>query len=260
MSKAPRYIGFGLGLTECDSIAFHLNPTTNGVSFGPVIAGHDIHVTAFEKNGMFHSHLTYSEKGWKKPKYEPITTMPRDEMATFLRNEGVEPISLLLEKYGETDEALVLTDEGKKVFRELLKGSLTIDVRGRKLLFEISFGHLVNKEKVLEEKVNRFFKVGTVAEAIENDLFGKGPVLSPELKPILTIGDETYIYRRSPLETFRSLKSSAASIEDFFKELEKTELRLVSKYSEIFGMRQLFTELERRNLLEKWFPRCASLT
>jgi len=225
------------------------------MSFGPVIDGYNIHVTTFEKDGMFHSHLPYSEKGWKKPKHKPIITMTHDEMVRLLRNEGVESISLLLKKYGETDEALVITDEGERVFRELLKGILTINVLGRKLLFEVQFGHLINKEKVFEEKWNRSFRVGTVAEAAKNNLFSDQLILSPDLRPILKVGDQIYICRRSPLEILQSLESTATSTEDMFKELEKTELRLAAKYYEIFGMRQLFTELERRNLFEKWLTR-----
>lgn len=115
-------------------------------------------MTLFEKDGIFSSHLTYSEKDWKEPKHEPIITMTYEEMVRFLINEGVESISLLLKKYGENDEALVETDEGKKVFRELLEGSLTINVKGRKVLLDFQFGHLIDKEKVLGEKINRFFR------------------------------------------------------------------------------------------------------
>lgn len=97
-----------MGLTGSDFIKFRLNPTSDGVSFGPVIKGYDIHVTAFEKDGLFHSHLTYSEKGWKKPKYEPIITISRGEMVRLLINEGVECISPFLKRYDETDEALVI--------------------------------------------------------------------------------------------------------------------------------------------------------
>lgn len=239
-------------LTNSNSIRFRFNPTTHGISFGPVIAGYDIHITTFEKDGIFHSHLTYSEKG-SKPKHEPIITMTHEEMVRLLRNEWIESISLLLEKYGETDEALVMTDEGNKLFRELLKGSITINVKGRKLLFEFQFGHLINKEKILGEKMNRVFKIGTVAEALQNNLFGERFILSPELKPILRMGDEMYIFRRSLREILESLKSNPTSVEDMFKELKKTELRVVSKYAEMWGMRRLFTELERRNLLKKWF-------
>jgi hypothetical protein len=207
----------------------------------------------FEKDGMFHSHLTYSEKGWQKPEHEPITTMTKEEMMRFLRNEGVESISIVLEKYGETDEALVMTNEGKKIFRELLKGSINVNVRGRSILFDFQFGHLINKEEMLCRKADQLFKIGTVTEALENNLFGEKFILSPELKPILKIGNEIYIHKRSPLEILEFLEPSK-SIEEVFKKLDNTELRLISKYAEILGVRRLFIELERRNLLEKWFP------
>lgn len=74
------------------------------------------------------------------------------------------------------------------------------------------------------------------------------------------MGDEVYIPRRSPLETLHSLRLTATSTDDMFKELEKTELRFVAKYAEILDMRRLFIELERRNLLEKWLPHHTSLT
>lgn len=261
MLKKPRYIGLGLNLTDSNSIRFHINPTAHGISFGPVIAGYDIHVTAFEKDGIFHSHLTYSKPFSKEPRYEPIITLTHEEMVKFLRNEGVESISLLLEKlekYSETDEALVMTDEGKKLFRELLKGIITINVKGRKLLFEFQFGHLVNKEKVLQEKVDRFFKVGTVSEAFKNNIFSNQLTFSPDLKPILKFGDEIYIYARNPLEILEPLKLTTSSIEEMFRELEKTELKFAAKFAELFGIRRLFIELERRNLLEKCFPHSIS--
>jgi len=147
-----------------------------------------------------------------------------------------------------------LTNEGKKIFRELLRGVVTVNIRGRKVLFEIQLGHLIDKEEVLAKKMERAFKVGTVSEAIQNNLFGGKIIFSPELTPILKINNQIYIYRRNPLKLLESLRSTDESIEDLFKELERTELRPLAKYLEILGMRRLFTELERQNLLEKRFP------
>ena len=213
---------------------------------------------------MFHSHLKYSEKG-RKPEYEPIVTMSRDEMARLLMDEFVELVSLFLEKYEETDEVLVVTEEGVKVLREfrelLLKECTAVNIRGRKLLLELRLGHPVSEEKILrileipEEEADRLFRIGTVAEAVKNPLFGGWPVLSPELRPIVKLGNEIYIHKRSLLETMNSLNSLSSkttSVEEVFEELEKTEFRLVAKFAEISGIRRLFIELERRNLLEKW--------
>jgi len=244
----------GVTLSSSKSIRFRLNPTIDGISFGPVIPGYDLHVTAIEKDGVFHSHLKYSEKGWKKPRYKHIKTVTREEMARFLEKVGVESISLLIEKYGETDEALVLTDVGKKVFRELLKGIITVYIRGRKLLFDVQLGHLIDREKLLQEKGPRLFKVGTVDDAFKNDLFGGPFVLSPDLKPILRVGNEIYIYKRSPLEIMEFIKScDSRSVTELFSEMKKTELKPIFEYSEILGIQELFVELDRRNLLEKWF-------
>jgi len=248
LPKKPRYIGFGIVLADSISMRFHLNPTTNGISFGPVIPGYDIHVTLFEKDGVFHSHLKYSEKG-REPEYEPIITISRDEMVRLLMDQLVEFASLFLEKYEETDEALVVTEEGVKVLRELLKGCIAVDVRGRKLLFECRFGPLTK----LEKRADRLFRIGTVAEAIENPLFGDRFIFSPDFRPIVKLGDEVYIHKQSFLEAVDSfLRSKTASVEEVFEELEKAGLGLVAKCAEMLGMRRLFIKLERRNLLEKW--------
>jgi hypothetical protein len=224
------------------------------MSFGPVIKGYNIHVTVFERNGIFHSHLTYSGKNWKKSRHETIVTMSSDKMIEVLRKASMESISVLFEKYDESDEALVMTDEGRRIFRELLKGSITVNVKGQKLLFDFKFGYLINKEKILKKKVNQLFKIGTASEALKNDLFGGRLVFSPELKPIMVLDNEMYILRRNPLEIINSLKPKVRSGEEFFEELKKTELRSVAKYAEIFGIEKLFVEMEHQNLFKKWLP------
>jgi len=177
-------------------------------------------------------------------------------MARLLMDQLVEFASLFLEKYEETDETLVVTDEGMKVLRELLKGCIAVDVKGRKLLLECQLGHLINnliKERVLEEKANWLFRIGTVAEAIENPLFGDRLIFSPDFRLIVKLGDEVYIHKQSFSEAVDSfLRSKTASVEEVFEELEKAGLGLVAKRAEVLGVRRLFIELERRNLLERW--------
>jgi hypothetical protein len=241
MVKKPRYFGLMFELSDSHSIGFHFNPTSNGISFGPVIKGYDIHVTAFERNGIFHSHLTYSEKGWKKPKYEPIVTMSYNEVIEILKRELVRWLSAFCERYDENGEALVITDEGWKILRKLLRDTVVVGIKGRKLLFNVKLNrliHLIDKENVLKDKADQLFKIGTVNEALKSDLFGGRVVYSPKLKPITIFNNKAYIWRWNPLEVIGS-----------------------SKLLEILGVVKLLTEMERRNLIgKKWLSFSSSPT
>jgi len=70
--------------------------------------------------------------------------------------------------------------------------------------------------------MNRFFRIGTVAEAIKNNLFCEKFVISLELKSILKIRYEMYINKRSPLEILESLKSTVKSTDDILENLKSS--------------------------------------
>lgn len=256
ITKPLRYIGLGLQVGR-PHIRFRFNPTRDGVSFGPVIEGYDVHVTVFEKNGIFHSHLTYAERGWKRPIHEPIVTMSKEEVVKALIREYERSRSELLERYDEYDEALVATDEWWKLLQDLLKRVIVVDVNGQRLFINLKLGYLIDNAKVLEKKAmeaGRLFKVGTVAEALRNNPLGERWLLSPDLRPIVMFDDEVYIFRQNPMEILDSLRSKASSLEEFFEELRRSELRAVAKFAEVLGLERLFVEVWRRNLLEKLLP------
>ncbi len=221
------------------------------MSIGPVIRGENIHVTAFEKNGVFNSHLTYSDKAGKT-KYENIATFTQEQMLKYLTDYGVDSISVMFEKYHENDEALVLTDEGQKLFREFLRGSLTINVAGRRLLFEIQFGNLIDKTRLLSDKVDRLFRVGKVEEALKRNLLGDRFVFTPDGRQIMKLGNDTYAFRKSLEEVTRDLMPSGKSVDYLFERLEKTGFGLGARYLELMGMKRLFKELEARDLFSRW--------
>jgi hypothetical protein len=174
--------------------------TTDGMTIGPIIPNEDLHVTAYEKNGIFNSHFTYFDKIKRKPTYEKIITLSQEDMIRNLVDLREEWISVTLEKYDENDEALVLTDEGQKVFRQLLKGSICINVLGRKVFFEMKFGNLVEKLSVLEDRIEDLIRVGKVQEALSKNFVPN--LMAPDLRPILQLDNQMYVFQASSFGHF----------------------------------------------------------
>jgi adenine specific DNA methylase Mod len=130
------------------------------MSFGPVILGErEIHVTDYSKDGIYNSHLTwFDETGAKK--YDTITTMKEEDIPRQLQNAGTDLISPIFNHYSESDEALVLTDEGQKVFREAFAGSVSIVAKGRKLHFDFRVGYMMDVLSPFENAMDNLFRVG----------------------------------------------------------------------------------------------------
>jgi hypothetical protein len=60
-----------------------------------------------------------------------------------------------------SDEALVMTNKGEKISRELLKDCIVVNVKRQNLLLDIQLGYLTNKVKILKEKAkaNQLFRI-----------------------------------------------------------------------------------------------------
>jgi len=254
ITKPPKRISFGLQIGRMWN-KWYINPTRDGICFGPKIKGYNIHLTAYEKNGFFYSHITYAEKGDKEERIE-VTAMKKEELINIMREEYERCMSRLLKKYDIYGEAVVSTNMFRNLLREILKRIAIVDIKGRELLMNLNLDYLAENEKLLErktEELGQLFVIGTVVDALKNNSFRDRWILSPDCRPIVIIDGEAYIFRRNPVEILRSISSTELSVEEFFRALKRSELSVIAKIAELLGLEKLFIEMWRRNIFEKIF-------
>jgi hypothetical protein len=232
-------------------LRWFFSPTKDGISFGPVIEAHNVHLTFYEKDGYFCRHITCDREriGRLKMRKEDFFKAIYEEYRSMLG---------LLDGYDLHDEAVVITDVGWRFFCDIMKEMIGIRVKGGgRLLINLNLNYLIENKEILERKaraLGKLFRVGRVIEALQGQLRDKS-LLSPDGRPIVVFDDRAYIFKRSLSELLEDVRASRpASIEDSFKELERSELRPFVRVADLLGIRLLFIELERRGLFERVFP------
>lgn len=116
LAKTLKRIVMSFGLDNERALVFAGYLTRDGMSFGPLISGGDIHLTMFTKDGYFDVHLTVREHGrvqYIPIVHEPVSMFWRD-VVEDLRNRGFN------KPYDPEDEAYLFTDEGMSVLEGLL--------------------------------------------------------------------------------------------------------------------------------------------
>lgn len=254
ITRAPKYIGLGLQIDN-KWLKWYFIPTKDGICLGPVIDGHNIHLTAYSKDDYFYRHVTYA-RGCTKEQIR-LPKIKKEDLTKIIYEEYKKSMPSLLERYSIYDEALVPTDAWWELFREIIRRIAEVQIKGRRFLMNFKLNYLIENEKALERRTTELgplFRIGTVAEALQSPLRDRF-LITPDGRPILTMDGETYIFRRNPLEVLDNLRfTTSSSVEDFLKGLEKSELSLFVRIAELWGFNLLLIELQRRKLLNKLFP------
>jgi hypothetical protein len=246
-TKLVRWLGLGLLIGNAN-LKWFFSATRDGICFGPVIEGHSVHLTLYEKDGYFYRHVTCGQERVGRLK------MSREDFFKTVYEEYRSMLNLL-DGYDLYGEAVVMTGAGWRLFRDIVKGVIDIRVKsGGRLYINFNFNYLVENEEVLERKargLGQLFRVGRVIEALQSPLRDRS-LFSPDGRPIVIFDDRAYIFRKSLPELLEDVRAGKpASVEDFFKELERSELRPLVRVADLLGARLLFVELERRGLLPK---------
>jgi hypothetical protein len=131
----------------------------------------------------------------------------------------------LVDSYDLHDEAVVITDVGWRFFCDIMRKMIDIRVKnGRRLLINLNLNYLIENEEVLERRageLGQLFRVGRVVEALQSPLRDRF-LLSPDCRPIVVFDDRAYIFKKSLPELLEDMRASKpASVEDFFRELER---------------------------------------
>jgi hypothetical protein len=238
ITKPVRWLGLGF-LVDNTNFRWFVSKTRDGTCFGPIIEGHNIHLTLYEKDGYFYRHVTCGQErvGWLKMRKEDFFRAIYEEYKLMLN---------LLNNYDLYGEAVIATDAWWKLFRDAMKEMIDVRVKsGGRLYVNLNLNYLV---EVLEREARRpdqLFRIGKVIEALQSPLRDR-TLLSPDGRLIVVLNGRAYIFKKSILEL---LESKPASVVDFFEKLERSELRPLAKAADLLGIGLLFVELERRGLL-----------
>lgn len=234
ITKPVRWLGLGF-LVDNTNFRWFVSKTRDGICFGPIIEGHNIHLTLYEKDGYFYRHVTCGQErvGWLKMRKEGFFRAIYEEYKSMPN---------LLNNYDPYGEAVIATDAWWKLFRDAMKEMIDVRVKsGGRLYANLNLNYLV---EVLEREARRpdqLFRIGKVIEVLQSPLRDRF-LFSPDGRPIVVLNGRVHILKKSLLEL---LESKSASVEGFFEKLERSELRPLATVANLLGIGLLFVELER---------------
>ena len=237
---------FGIG---DNTLGFWFSRTTHGISMGPIIPGEEhVHLTFFMNGEVFNAHIKIIENG--KPQYKNLTVMTPYQFKRRLKQTATN----MLNSFGAVDpnqNAMLLTDQGHKLFQKLLSGSLTTTYKGRTSYVDFDFGIIADEIQSLAENPNEYFTLGKAHNLIGSDPLKFG--LTEEGAPIFPINNQIYSWGTTPYNLTQNMQESQET-DDSFSFLSQTSWgKPIYDLTSIIGIPQLFSEIEQRKLFQKWF-------
>ena len=237
---------FGIGDS---ALGFWFSQTNHGISMGPIIPGEEhVHLTFFMNGEVFNAHLKIVKN--RKIRYKNLTVMTPYQFKQRLKQAATN----MLNSLGPTDpnqEAILITDQGHKLFQGLLSGSLTMTYKGRTGYVDFDFGIIADEIQSLADNPNEYFTPGKA-----RDLIGSNPLkfgLTEEDALIFPINNQIYSWGTTPYNLTQNMQESQGT-DDSFSFLSQTSWgKPIYDLTSIIGIPQLISEIEQRKLFQKWF-------
>lgn len=235
--------------TGGETLGFWLSQTTHGVSMGPIVPGEEhVHLTFFMNGGVVNAHLKIIENG--KPQYKNLTVMSPYQFQQRLRQTATN----MLNSLGPIDpdqDAILVSDQGHKLFKKLAGGSLTMAHKGRTGYIDFDFGIIVDEIQSVAENPMEYFTLGKAYNLVGSDRLKFG--LTEEGAPIFPVNDQIYSWGTTSCEPSKNMQQSQ-ELDDSFNFLSQTSWgKSIYDITSIIGVPQLFSEIEKRKLFQKWF-------
>jgi len=212
-----------LGIGD-SAIGFWFSQTTHGISMGPIVPGKEhVHLTFFMNGEVFNAHLKIVENG--KSQYKNLTVMNPHQFQQRLKQTATNILNSL-GPANPNQDAILISDQGQKLFQKLAGGSLTTTYKGKTGYIDFDLGIIVNEIQDLLENPIEFFSPGKA-----HDLIGRNPFtfgLTEAGAPIFPINNQIYSWGTTSWE------------------------KTISNLTGIIGIPQLFSEIEKRKLFQKW--------
>lgn len=252
INHSVKRFGWRLRYGEESFIGFLLIPTVKGrcLTVKPVIKGLKVHTTVCFEDNTISGHLTIesSKNIHKQTKRIDLNTL----MATF-REDAERFRSRWLERCDLNEKVFVPTNEFINSFWVLMREF--IKHRGRELYIDSDVRRLEGVAEVLG--LDRVLTLESLLEAMRRIPSWMSTYwrtfYSPEQKLVILVNSgevyEAYAVKPKLIELLRSINGEKLHPEDFFKILGKIFGKSIEMYVDVFGFKELFTELWERGLL-----------
>lgn len=231
-------------------LGFWFAPTTHGISMGPILPGEEhVHLTFFMNEEVFNAHLKIVEN--RKPQYKNLTVMSPYQFKNRLQQTAKNMLNSL-RPINPNQNAIIMTEQGQKLFQKLAGGSLTITYKGRKGYIGFDFGIIADEIQTLAENPMEYFTLAKAYNIIGSDPLKFG--LTEEGAPIFPINNQIYSWGTTCFYEPSQNMQESQELDDSFSFLSQTSWgKPIYDLTSIIGIPQLFSEIEQRKLFQKWF-------
>lgn len=233
-------------------IGFLLIPTVKGrcLTVKPAIKGLKVHTTICFEGNTISRHLTIESS---KNIHKQIKRIDLNMLMATFQEDAERFRSRWFEKCDLNEKVFVPTNEFINSFWGLMREF--INYRGRELYIDFDVKRLEGIAEVLG--LDRVLTLESLLEAMRRIPSWMRTYwrtsYSPEQKLVILVSSgevyEAYAVKPKLIELLRSINGEKLHPEDFFKTLGKIFGKSIEMYVDVFGFKELFTELWERGLL-----------